>query len=79
LYESAKNFIVFFVLLALNKKDRKPGFIFWHFVLLYGIGRFLVDFYRVGEAYFLGIQTGQWLCIAMIAAALIFIIKEKYY
>ncbi|MBW2993566.1 prolipoprotein diacylglyceryl transferase, partial [Candidatus Woesearchaeota archaeon] len=45
LYESAKNFIVFFVLLALNKKQRKPGFIFWHFILLYGIGRFLTDFY----------------------------------
>jgi len=79
LYESAKNFIVFFVLLALNKKHRKPGFIFWHFVLLYGIGRFLVDFYRAGEHYFLAIQTGQWLCIAMIIIAVIFIFKNNYY
>ena len=79
LYESAKNFIVFFILLVLDKKERKPGFIFWHFVLLYGIGRFLVDFYRVGEAYFLGIQTGQWLCVAMVLIAMIFIIKKKYY
>lgn len=79
LYESAKNFIVFLVLLALSKKQRKPGFIFWHFILLYAVGRFLLDFYRVGEFYFLGIQTGQWLCIAMIIAAGIFIVKERYY
>ncbi|MFH1505431.1 MAG: prolipoprotein diacylglyceryl transferase [archaeon] len=67
IYESLKNLGLFFILFftSKHKKDRKPGFIFWLFVLLYGIFRFVITFLRFDDLYW-GLSKGQWLCVVMI-------------
>jgi phosphatidylglycerol:prolipoprotein diacylglycerol transferase len=79
LYESLKNFFIFFTLLFLSRFKLKSGFLFWHFVLMYGAIRFFIEFVRYSEFHLLGLSTGQMFCIAMVITAVIFIIKEKYY
>ena len=70
LYESIKNLGLFFILFftTKHKKNRKPGFIFWLFVLLYGILRFLITFLRYEqiEDMIWIFSKGQWLCLIMI-------------
>ena len=67
LYEAGKNLALFLILFFTSKykKDRKPGYIFWLFVLLYGIFRFILNLWREDLRY-LGLSTGQWFCVAMI-------------
>ncbi len=57
-------------------KRLKPGFIFWTFTLLMGLGRFFTDFLRQDIRY-LYLSTGQYLSIMMIFIS-IFIIFRYY-
>ena len=64
LYLAGKNFLVAGFLHFLSKKEREPGFIFWNFVLFYGLGRFILD-WRIEPRYF-GFTIGQYLCLIMV-------------
>lgn len=77
LYESAKNFLVGLSLLAYRSyKKIKPGLLFWYGLLAYNVLRFFIDFVR-DDPTFLGLNTGQYLCIAFSVVAVFFIIKLK--
>lgn len=52
IYGAIKRFFIFGVLFFLNKKERKDGFIFWVFVGLMGLGRFIINFWREDIRYF---------------------------
>jgi phosphatidylglycerol:prolipoprotein diacylglycerol transferase len=76
LYESLKNLIIFGTLSVYSHyktKKYKKGTIFWLFVLMYGILRFLVNFYRDDILYY-GLSMGQWLCVVMIIVSVYFLI-----
>jgi phosphatidylglycerol---prolipoprotein diacylglyceryl transferase len=79
IYESLYSLFIFGVLLAMHlKKKWKEGTIFWTFVLLYGILRFIFNFWRddsIDSIYFLGVSTGQWLSILMIPIAAYFLYR----
>jgi phosphatidylglycerol:prolipoprotein diacylglycerol transferase len=75
IYESLKNLLIFFILLFVSRSKKfAKGFIFWLFVLLYGILRFITNFWR-DEPRFLGITMGQYLSLAMVVLALIFLYR----
>ena len=77
LYAAGKRFLIFGWLLFLSLKDQlKPGFIFWNFVFWEGLGRIIVDFYRVDPLY-VGFTLGQWFSLVMVITALI--VFGKYY
>lgn len=81
LYESVKNLAIFFILLFMYKKEKvKDGVVFWSFILLYGVLRFIVNFWRddIGEhLYILGISTGQYLSLIMAIIAVVFLVRLK--
>ncbi len=50
LYESAGELITFFILIVLRKHQSFKGQLFWTYLLLYSILRFVVEFFRGDEA-----------------------------
>lgn len=79
LYEALfEGLILFLILYFLRDKFiKKEGFLFWLFVLLYGIFRFFIEFTREPDpqiGFILGLTMGQWLCLAMIVTSVIFFI-----
>jgi len=80
LYEALKNLFIFFILLALyNKKDRKeykPGTLFWVFVLMYGFLRFAITFLRDDPRTY-GLSGGQWLSLLMFVIAVIVLTRRQ--
>jgi len=70
-YAAAFNFSVFLVLSWLYRKNLAPGRVFASYLILYGIGRFLLEFTRGDEVrglYFGGlISTSQLISAALIA------------
>lgn len=76
IYEAIKRFAVLSVLLFLNRKKHKPGFLFWVFFTLFGAGRFIVNFWRDDPRLF-GLSFGQYLGIVMFVAG--FVVLMKYY
>lgn len=75
LYAAVYRFLLFFYLLVISKKLFKPGFIFWNFVFLESIGRFIVDFYREDTLY-IGLSIGQLSSAVLIIISLIVFIKS---
>jgi phosphatidylglycerol---prolipoprotein diacylglyceryl transferase len=75
LYGSLKRFIIFFWLLVLNKKQWKSGFLFWNFILLDGLGRFIVDFFRDNTLHF-GLTMGQILSLFTISISAYYLYKN---
>jgi phosphatidylglycerol---prolipoprotein diacylglyceryl transferase len=76
LYAAAKRFAIAGGLYFLTLyKNFKPGFIFWNFVFWEGVGRFVVDFYRVDKL-FLKLSLGQWFSSVMIIVAIYFFYRN---
>lgn len=75
LYAAAKRFVVFGLLLLLNRKKYKEGFIMWSMITLLGIGRVMVDFFR-DDPTFLGLTLGQYLSLAMFVVGIYMLITR---
>ena len=78
-YEAFQDLVTFMILLPLYakediKKKLKRGTVFWLFILLYGAGRLITNFWRAPDPtdpIFGGLLIGQWLSLIMIVAGLI--------
>ncbi|HHT66031.1 MAG: prolipoprotein diacylglyceryl transferase [Caldicoprobacterales bacterium] len=69
-YESAWNFIVFFILMIYRKRRKKAGEVFLLYLILYALGRFFIEGLRT-DSLFLGagnIRVSQWLSAILFAA-----------
>ncbi|MBU0615427.1 MAG: prolipoprotein diacylglyceryl transferase [Nanoarchaeota archaeon] len=86
IYESIKNLIIFATLWVLKDKkigDKKlpDGFLFWLFVIMYSMLRFIVEFWREPDSQlgfiFAGITMGQILSLATLCIGLVFMIRLK--
>lgn len=68
LVESACNIVVFIVLMLYVGKNFKRGSVLFLYMILYGIERFGLEYYRFDEirGIFLGLSTSQWISIAMV-------------
>jgi phosphatidylglycerol:prolipoprotein diacylglycerol transferase len=75
LYEATKNLLIFITLIPFyNMKKFKDGVIFWLFILMYGVLRFIINFWRDDERW-LFLSMGQYLCIVMIIFSVFFLFR----
>jgi len=70
LYEALYTLVVFFGLRALYKQTTKTGFVTAGYLLLYGVGRFGVEFFRFGNPGWL-LTWNQWISIGVILAGIL--------
>lgn len=67
LYEASKNVLIFGILWLLYQKNVfTKGFLFWTFIFLYGLFRFIIEFWREPEIVLGVFSMGQWLSLLMI-------------
>jgi len=71
LYESLGSFILAGILwLILEKYAKRRGILTAIFLAGYGVTRFIIEFWKSPDGWeLLGLSTGQWLCLVMIALA----------
>ncbi|HHF42943.1 MAG TPA: prolipoprotein diacylglyceryl transferase [Candidatus Aminicenantes bacterium] len=77
IYEALKNLFIFGVLYSLKRKNLPRGSLFFSFLLLYGILRFLVEFVREPSWVFYSLSTGQILSIPLVIIGIIGLIKTS--
>jgi phosphatidylglycerol---prolipoprotein diacylglyceryl transferase len=75
LYEAFYSFVLAGVLFWQSRKKHQEGFVFVLFVFLYGVFRFVFNFFRDDPRLF-GISTGQYLSLAMILIAGYFLVTK---
>jgi phosphatidylglycerol:prolipoprotein diacylglycerol transferase len=74
IYAALANLAIFFILTRLEKLNRPPGFVFFSYLGLYGIYRFLIEFLRAGysaQLSWLGLTQAQWVSLVMVVGAAI--------
>lgn len=73
LIESACNIVVFIILMLYVGRQFKRGSVLFLYMILYGIERFVLEYYRFDEirGIFLGLSTSQWISIAMLAIGIV--------
>jgi phosphatidylglycerol---prolipoprotein diacylglyceryl transferase len=73
LYSSIFNFCLAFFLLWYDRKERKDGRVFSMYVIIYSVGRFVVEFLRNDPRGAVGIlSTSQFISVFMLLAGILF-------
>jgi phosphatidylglycerol---prolipoprotein diacylglyceryl transferase len=78
LYESGAEFLILALLLATEHKGRTfPGRTFWLYMLLYGISRFVIEFFRGDPrgVVFGAISTSQFISLLIVPLGLVFLYR----
>lgn len=78
LYESLLTFGLFLVLLVLSKKRKYEGQIFATYMIVYGIGRALIEGLRTDSLMFLGVRVSQFLGIFLAVTFFLLTKLAKY-
>ena len=73
IYEFLEAAVIFGILWSLRKRQYATGTIFWLYLILAGVARFVVEFWRINPPFALGLSEAQWFSILMmiVGAALL--------
>lgn len=74
LYEAFFLAVLFFVLRDRYRKRRFPGQTFVFYLILYGLGRFLIEFFRAHNPAFWIFTWNQWISAAVVATGAFFLL-----
>ncbi len=77
IYESGAELLILFFLLATEKRGRSfEGRTFWSYMLLYGISRFVIEFFRGDERgmVFGTISTSQFISLLIVPVAVVMLL-----
>jgi phosphatidylglycerol:prolipoprotein diacylglycerol transferase len=80
LYSSAYGLLIFIILMLLDRKKHYDGFLFAIFLMLYGVSRFTVDFFRFYESQMFlidGIGFNQILSFLLVVSGIILLLMKK--
>lgn len=80
LYESAATFAIFLTLASVRRRPRFQGRLFWYYLILYSIARFVIEFYRGdprGWALEGVLSTSQAIAIPLVILGLVMILRQR--
>ncbi len=77
LYELFQSLIVFGILWRLRKRLHRPGSIFGLYLILAGLMRFLVEFWRVNPVGAAGLTEYQWISGVLITGGLLLLLWKR--
>ncbi len=69
IYASLSNLLIFALLARMQKPPHPEGKVFWAYLALYGVYRFIVEFWRIGATstvLALGLSEAQWVSLLMV-------------
>lgn len=69
IYASLSNLLIFALLARMQKPPHPAGKVFWAYLALYGVYRFIVEFWRIGatsSVLALGLSDAQWVSVLMV-------------
>ena len=78
-YESMWSLLVFIFLMNYLKKDRKEGNVFYLYLMLYGVGRAIIETFRTDSQWLFntGIKVNQLISVILVLFALAMLIFSK--
>lgn len=78
LYESVWNFAIFITLMIVLRRSKKNGFVFFTYLGLYSVGRFLIEGLRTDSLMLGSFRFAQIVSLSGIVCWILFLIFTKY-
>jgi phosphatidylglycerol---prolipoprotein diacylglyceryl transferase len=79
LYESAANLLIFGFLYQLTKHTHRDGRIFGLYLVLYGVARFIVEFFRVHEqSLVFDLSLTQWISVGLVGLGALILLARQH-
>jgi len=75
IYEFLLGALVFAILWMVRKKNLAPGTLAWLYLILAGLSRFVVEFWRINPAVGFGLSEAQWFSIALMLIGSILLVR----
>ena len=76
IYEFIEGLIVFGILWSLRKRNYTPGTIAWLYLILGGVARFVVEFWRINPSLAFGLSEAQWFSLILMILGLILLVTR---
>lgn len=76
LYLSIEGFLLFFFFVVLDRKHAKPQTFVFTFLILHGVIRFFLDFFRAIDVRYFYLTPAQYVSIAMVVIGVMFLVKR---
>lgn len=73
-YSSLAAIAIFGILFFMHKRLTRDGDLFRLYLLLYGIARFAIEFWRERNIAFGGLSTAQWICLEFVVVSSIMLL-----
>jgi len=70
LYEFSYNIVILGILWWARPKIKSDGLLFWMYVTLYGLFRFIVEFFRANPVFYFGMSASQLFSVVLLATGL---------
>jgi phosphatidylglycerol:prolipoprotein diacylglycerol transferase len=77
IYEFLQGLIAFGILWSLRNKGYAPGTMAWLYLILTGLSRFTVEFWRINPALGFGLSEAQWFSMALMALGLVMLVVRS--
>ena len=74
IYEFLQGMFVFAVLWSIRKKGLVPGTLAWLYLILAGLMRFIVEFWRINPPVGLGFSEAQWFSLLLMAFGVVMLV-----
>jgi phosphatidylglycerol:prolipoprotein diacylglycerol transferase len=77
IYEFLQGVIVFAILWSLRKKGYAPGTMAWIYLILAGLSRFSVEFWRINPSLAFGLSEAQWFSLLFIGLGVVLLTARR--
>ncbi|MGH7831224.1 MAG: prolipoprotein diacylglyceryl transferase, partial [Candidatus Binatia bacterium] len=77
IYETIGSLIIFAILWQQRKKGYPAGFVFWLYLVLSGLARFVVEFWRINPVAGFGLTEAQWISLLFVVAGNYLLYQQK--
>ena len=72
LYETIVYFLIFLYLSTIRKTNKIKGMIFFEYLFLAGMSRFIIEFFRLNPSYYFNLTGAQYISLIMIVVSVTF-------
>ena len=76
-YEAVQSLVIFAILWQQRKKGHPDGFLFWLYLVLSGLARFAVEFWRINPVIGFGLTEAQWISLVLVMLGNYFLYQQR--
>ena len=77
IYEFLQSLVIFGILWSIKNKGLAPGTIAWLYLILAGLARFTIEFWRVNPILAAGLSEAQWISLILMAIGLVMLASRR--